>query len=113
MSCLVVSHERIETNRIELASIPIVKGFQDIFSKELLGLTPIRKIKVSIETLPGITIISQSPYRMTFTELIELKIQLQELWDKGFIQPNNSHWGAQVLFIKKKDGTLRLCIDYR
>ena len=57
--------------------------------------------------------ISQAPYRMTPTELKELKTQLQELVDKGFIQPSMSPWGAPMLFVKKKDGTMRLCIDYR
>jgi hypothetical protein len=79
----------------------------------LPGLPPVREIKVSIETIPGIYPIAQSPYRMAPMELVELKVQLQELLDKGFIRPNNSPWGAPILFVKKKDGTLRLCIDYR
>jgi len=63
--------------------------------------------------MPGTAPISIAPYRMAPTELRELKIQLQELLDKGFIHPSVSPWGAPVLFVKKKDGTLRLCIDYR
>ena len=62
---------------------------------------------------PGTTPISQAPYRMAPAELKELKIQLQELLDKGYIRPSVSPWGAPVLFVKKKDGTMRLCIDYR
>ena len=62
--------------------------------------------------MPGVSPIAQPPYRMAPKELDELKIQLQELLDKGFIRSSNSPWGAPVLFVKKKDGTLRLCIDY-
>ena len=76
-------------------------------------LPPVREIEVSIETIPGVSPIAQSPYRMAPMQLAELKVQLQELLDKGFIRPSNSPWGAPVLFVKKKDGTLRLCIDYR
>jgi hypothetical protein len=79
----------------------------------LPGLPPVREIKVSVETIPGVSPIAQSPYRMAPMELAGLKVQLQELLDKGFIRPSNSPWGALVLFVKKKDGTLRLCIDYR
>ena len=68
---------------------------------------------LSIEVVRGTTLISRTPYRMAPTELKELKTQLQELLDKGFIRPSVSPWGAQVLFDKKKDGTLRMCIDYR
>jgi hypothetical protein len=84
-----------------------------VFPEELPGLPPIREIEVSIETLPGVNPIAQSPYRMAPIELAKLKIQLQELLDKGFIRPSNSPWGAPMLFVKKKDGTFRLCIDYR
>ena len=68
---------------------------------------------LSIEVVQGTTPISRAPYRMAPTELKELKTQLQELLDKGFIRPSVSPWGAPVLFVKKKDGTLRMCIDYR
>ena len=68
---------------------------------------------LSIEIVPGTVPMSRALYRMAPTELKELKSQLQELLDKGFIQPSVSPWGAPVLFVKKKDGTLRMCIDYR
>ena len=68
---------------------------------------------LSIEVVQGTTPISRAPYRMTPTELKELKTQLQELLDKGFILPSVSPWGAPILFVKQKDGTLRMCIDYR
>jgi hypothetical protein len=103
----------LEKKGIELDKIPVVREFPDVFPKELPGLPPEREVEVSIETLPGTTPVAQAPYRMAPTELVELKIQLQELMDKGFIRPSVSPWGAPVLFVKKKDGTLRLCIDYR
>ena len=68
---------------------------------------------LSIEIMPGIAPVSKAPYRMAPTELKELRVQLQELLDKGFIRPNVSLWGAPVLFVKKKDGILQMCIDYR
>ena len=68
---------------------------------------------LSIEIVPGTTLVSRAPYRMTPVELKELKVHLQELLDKGFVRTNVSPWGAPVLFVKKKDGTLRMCIDYR
>ena len=93
--------------------ILVVKEFPDVFPKELPGLPPVREVEVSIDILLGTTPIAQTPYRMAPTEFAELKIQLQELLDKGFIRPSISPWGAPVLFVKKKDGTFRLCIDYR
>ncbi|TYK29809.1 ty3-gypsy retrotransposon protein [Cucumis melo var. makuwa] len=77
------------------------------------GLPPSREIDFAIELQPGTAPISRAPYRMAPAELKELKVQLQELLDKGFIRPNVSPWGAPVLFVKKKDGSMRLCIDYR
>ena len=85
----------------------------DIFPEELPGLPPVREISFEIELLPGTGPISKAPYRMAPAELKELQIQLQELLDKGFIRPSHSPWGALVLFVKKKDGTFRTCIDYR
>jgi hypothetical protein len=102
----------LQKGSIDLASIPVVKEFRDVFPEELPGLPPVREIEVSIETIQGVSPIAQSPYRMASIELAELKVQLQELLDKGFIQPSNSPWEAPVLFVKKKDSTLRLCIDY-
>ena len=84
-----------------------------IFSEELPGLPPHREIEFCIDVVSDTAPISMPPYRMAHVELKELKEKLQELLDKGFIRPSNSPWGALVLFVKKKDGTLRLCIDYR
>ena len=94
-------------------NIPVVSEFRDVFPEDLPGLPPEREIEFGIELVPGTSPISLAPYRMTPIELKELKSQLQELLDKGFVRPSISPWGAPVLFVKKKDGTIRLCIDYR
>ena len=99
--------------QIELANILVVKDFPNVFPEELPSIPPVREVDLSIEILPGTTPTSRAPYRMAPTELKELKIQLQELLDKGFIRPSVSPWGALVLFVKKKDGNLRVCINYR
>jgi len=79
----------------------------------VLGLPPDREIKFAIELVSGTAPISKAPYRIAQRELVELKKQLQELLDTGLIRPSVSPWGAPVLFVRKKDGSLRLCIDYR
>ncbi len=98
---------------LSLPNIPTVCDFPDVFLEELLGFPPEREVEFAIEVIPGIALTSITPYRMAPTKLRELKVQLQELLDKGFIRPSVSPWGAPVLFVKKKDGTFRLCIDYR
>ena len=85
----------------------------DVFPEEILGLPPRRDIDFTIELVAGAVSASKAPYRMNTPELVELKLQLQELIDKEHIRPSLSPWGAPVLFVKKKDGTLRLCVDYR
>jgi hypothetical protein len=84
-----------------------------MFVDEIPELPPTREIDFSIYLLPGSAPISKLPYRVSLPEPTELKIQLQELLDKEYIGPSVSPWGAPILFVKKKDGTLRLCIDYR
>ena len=91
----------------------VVCEYEDVFLNELPGLPPHRGVDFVIELHPGTSPISMTPYRMAPVELQELKVQLQELLDKGFIRPSTSPWGASVLFAKKNDKTLRLCIDYR
>ncbi|KAA0065422.1 ty3-gypsy retrotransposon protein [Cucumis melo var. makuwa] len=98
---------------VSLSSEPVVRDYLDVFSEELSGLPPHREVEFAIELEPGTVPISRAPYRMAPAELKELKVQLQELLDKGFIRPSVSPWGAPVLFVKKKDGSMRLCIDYR
>ena len=85
----------------------------DVFPDELPGLPPQRVVDFGIELHSGTSPISMTPHRMTPIDLHELRVQLQELLDKGFIRPSTSPWGAPVLFAKKKDKTLRLCIDYK
>ena len=109
-SALVLDSKRVQ---IELENILVVKDFPDVFPEELPGIPPVREVDLSIEILPETALTSRAPYWMALTELKELKIQLQELMDKGFIRPSVSPWGAPVLFVKKKDGTLHMCIDYQ
>lgn len=97
---------------IEAKDIPVVNEFVDVF-EALTGLPPDRSDPFTIELEPGTAPLSKAPYRMAPAEMAELKKQLEELLEKGFIRPSSSPWGAPVLFVKKKDGTLRLCIDYR
>ena len=96
-----------------VTDVPVVKEFSDVFLDELPGLPLHREVDFEIETVPGTDLISIAPYRMAPLELKELKKQLEELLEKGFIRPSISPWGAPVLFVKKKDGSMRLCIDYR
>nr|GFC00342.1 putative reverse transcriptase domain, aspartic peptidase domain protein [Tanacetum cinerariifolium] len=84
----------------------------DVFPDELPGIPPVRKVEFNIELISGSEPISKTPYRIALIELKELKDQLQELLERGFIRPSVSPWGAPVLFVKKKDGSMRLCIDY-
>ncbi|KAL4020916.1 hypothetical protein IC575_019704 [Cucumis melo] len=98
---------------VSLSSEPVVRDYPDVFPEELPGLPPHREVEFAIELEPGTVPISRAPYRMAPAELKELKVQLQELLDKGFIRSSVSPWGAPVLFVKKKDGSMRLCIDYR
>ena len=93
--------------------IPMGNEFLDLFLEHLQGLLLNREIEFVIDLLPSIAPISKAPHRMALSELKELKFQLQELLEKDFIRLSFSPWGAPVLFVKKKDGTLRLCIDYR
>ena len=96
-----------------LCDIPVVCEFPNVFPDELPGLLPDRDVEFKIELVPGTTPISRRPYRMPPNELAELKIQLQELLDKGLIRPSSSLWGCLALFVKKKDKSLRMCVDYR
>lgn len=91
----------------------VVCEYHDIFPDDLTELRPHREVEFTIDLLPGTAPISLSPYRFAPAELVVLKEQLQELLSKGFIRPSTSPWGASALFAKKKDGSLRWCIDYR
>ena len=91
----------------------MVCEFPNVFLDELPGLPHDRDLEFKIELLPGTAPISQRPYRMPPNELAELKVQLQELLEKGLIWPSSSPWGCPALFVKKKDKSLRMCVDYR
>ncbi|WVZ50140.1 hypothetical protein U9M48_001426 [Paspalum notatum var. saurae] len=93
--------------------VPVVREYPDVFPEELPGLPPVRAIEFAIDLIPGTAPIAKAPYRMSGKEYDELKKQLDELLEKGFIRDSVSPWGAPVLFVKKKDGTMRMCIDYR
>jgi hypothetical protein len=97
----------------EAEKISVVCEFTDVFPDDLPGLPPDRDVEFRIDLKPGTTPVSRRAYRMPPKELAELKMQLQELFDKGFIQPSSSPWGCPAIFVKKKDQTLRLCVDYR
>ncbi|KAK8941019.1 hypothetical protein KSP39_PZI010072 [Platanthera zijinensis] len=99
--------------KASVGEVPVVSEFADVFPKDLPGLPPQREIDFSIELVPGAKPMARSPYRVAPKEMAELKVQLQELLEQGYIRPSMSPWSAPVLFVKKKDGSLRLCIDYR
>ncbi|GJT91280.1 putative reverse transcriptase domain-containing protein [Tanacetum coccineum] len=77
------------------------------------GLPPARLVEFQIDLIPGAAPVARAPYQLALSKMKELSEQLQELSDKGFIRPSSSPWGAPVLFVKKKDGSFRMCIDYR
>ncbi|GJZ64283.1 putative reverse transcriptase domain-containing protein [Tanacetum coccineum] len=96
-----------------LEDIPVVREFLEVFPEDLPGLPPVRQVEFQIDLILGAAPVAQAPYRLAPSEMQELSNQLQELADRGFIRPSTSPWGAPVLFVKKKDGSFRMCIDYR
>ena len=103
----------VRDDDMRLEDIPVVREFPDVFPDDLPGLPPDREIDFQIELAPGTEPISRAPYRMAPAELKEHKVLIEEMVNKGFVRPSTSPWGAPVLFVKKKDGGMRLCIDYR
>jgi hypothetical protein len=95
-----------------ISDVPVVCEFEDVFPEELSGLPPDRDVEFVINLVPGTAPIAQSPYRMADVELKLLKAELDSLLEKGFIRPSASPWGSPALFVLKKDGTQRLCVDY-
>ncbi|GJS49893.1 putative reverse transcriptase domain-containing protein [Tanacetum coccineum] len=96
-----------------LEDVPIVQDFPEVFPEDLPGIPPTRQVEFQIDLIPGAAPVARAPYRLAPSEMKELSDQLKELSDKGFIRPSSSPWGAPVLFVKKKDGSFRMCIDYR
>ncbi|MCI51154.1 pol polyprotein, partial [Trifolium medium] len=93
--------------------MPVVCEFADVFPDDISDLPPEKEVEFSIDVVSGTSPISMAPYRMSAAELEKLKEQLEESLEKRFVRPSVSPWGAPVLFVKKKDGSMRLCIDYR
>ena len=105
---------RAESDRLDSCRRQALALFKDVFPDELPpGLPPSREVDHRIELVPGSVPPSRPTYRLSATELAELKKQLDELIKAGFIQPSKSPFGAPILFVKKKDGTMRMCVDYR
>ncbi|GJV71552.1 putative reverse transcriptase domain-containing protein [Tanacetum coccineum] len=103
----------MKVNEPKLKDILVVREFPGVFLEDLTGLPPSREVEFCIDLIPGAMPVAKSPYRLAPTEMQELSNQLKELQEKGFIRPSSSPWGAPVLFVKKKDGSFRMCIDYR
>ncbi|GJW80866.1 putative reverse transcriptase domain-containing protein [Tanacetum coccineum] len=103
----------IKADEKKLDDIRVVRDFPEVFLDDLSGLPPVREIEFRIDLIPGASPVVKSPYRLAPSEMLELSNQLKELQEKGFIRPSHSPWGAPVLFVKKKDGAMRMCIDYR
>ncbi|GJW54201.1 putative reverse transcriptase domain-containing protein [Tanacetum coccineum] len=104
------AQDKSEKKRLE--DVLIVRDFPDVFPEDLLGLPPTQPVEFQIDLIPSVAPVARAPYRLAPSEIKELSEQLKELSDKGFIRPSSSPWGAPVLFVKKKDGLFRMCIDY-
>nr|GEZ48088.1 putative reverse transcriptase domain-containing protein [Tanacetum cinerariifolium] len=102
-----------KSKKKRLKNVPIVRDFPKVFPEDLSGLPPTRQVVFQIDLIPGAAPVARAPYRLAPPEMKELSEQLKELSDKGFIRPSSSPWGAPVLFVKKKDGSFRMCIEYR
>ncbi|GJR44474.1 putative reverse transcriptase domain-containing protein [Tanacetum coccineum] len=104
--------ERSFWRRKKIKDVPIVRDFPEVFPKDFSGLPLARPVEFHIDLIPGAAPVARAPYRLAPSKMKELSEQLQELFDKGFIRPSSSPWGAPNLFVKKKDGSFRMCIDY-
>nr|GFD08739.1 putative reverse transcriptase domain-containing protein [Tanacetum cinerariifolium] len=105
------AEDKLEEKRLK--DVPIVQEFSEVFPEDLPGLPPARQVEFQVDLVPGAAPVARAPYRLAPAEMQELSTQLQELSDRGFIRPSSSPWGAPVLFVKKKDGSFWMCIDYR
>ncbi|GJX70398.1 putative reverse transcriptase domain-containing protein [Tanacetum coccineum] len=104
------AEDKSEEKRLE--DVPIIREFLEVFPDDLPGLPPSRQVEFQINLVTGAVLVARTPYRLAPAEMQELSTQLQELSDKGFIRPSSSPWGAPVLFVKKKDGSFWMCINY-
>nr|GEV10899.1 retrotransposable element Tf2 [Tanacetum cinerariifolium] len=105
------TEDKSEKKRLE--DVPIIRDFPKVFPEDLLGLPLTRQVKFQIDFILGAAPVARAPYRLSPSKMKELSDQLKELSDKGFMRPSSSHWGAPVLFVKKKDGSFQMCIHYR
>ncbi|GJT58701.1 putative reverse transcriptase domain-containing protein [Tanacetum coccineum] len=105
------TEDKSEKKRLE--DVPIIQDFPEVFPEDLPGLPPTRQVEFQIDLIPGVAPVTQAPYRLAPSKMKDLSDKLKELSDKGFIRPSFSPWGALVLFVKKKNGSFRMCIDYR
>nr|GEZ26665.1 putative reverse transcriptase domain-containing protein [Tanacetum cinerariifolium] len=105
------TEDKSEKKRLE--DVPIVRNLPEVFPKHILGLPLTRQVEFQIDLIPGAAPVARAPYQLALSEMKELTDQLKELSEKGFIRPSSSPWGAPVLFVKKKDGSSRMCINYR
>ncbi|GKE73398.1 putative reverse transcriptase domain-containing protein, partial [Tanacetum coccineum] len=105
------AEEKSEKKRLE--DVPIVRDFSEVFPEDLLGIPPTRQVEFQIDLVSSAAPVARSPHRLAPSKMQESSNQLQEISNKGFIRPSLSPWGAPVLFVKKKDGSFRMCIDYR
>ncbi|GJX18295.1 putative reverse transcriptase domain-containing protein [Tanacetum coccineum] len=96
-----------------LEDIQVVREFPEVFLEDLPGLPHVHQVEFQIDLIPGATLVARAPYRLAPSKMQELSNQLQELADRGFIRPSTSPWGAPVLFVKKKDGSFKMSINYR
>ncbi|KAJ9560610.1 LOW QUALITY PROTEIN: hypothetical protein OSB04_005770, partial [Centaurea solstitialis] len=108
-----VVNSREEARKKTVADVPVVSEYPNVFPDDLPGVPPERQVEFRIDLVPGAAPIAKAPYRLAPPEMQELSKQLEELLDKGFIRPSTSPWGAPILFVKKKDGSMWMCIDYR
>jgi len=110
--CSLLAHLSVE-NQAVIDRLSVVNEFPEVFPDDIPDVPPKREVKFSIDLVLGTKPVSMAPYRMSASELAELKKQLEDLLDKKFVRPSVSPWGASVLLVKKKDGSIKLCIDYR
>ncbi|KAJ0483468.1 putative nucleotidyltransferase, Ribonuclease H [Helianthus annuus] len=103
----------LEKELPKIGDVPVVRDFEDVFPDDLPGMPPEREVEFGIELIPGAKPVAKAPYRLAPSGLQELMSQIQDLFDKGFIRPSVSPWGAPELFVRKKDGSMRMCINYR
>nr|GEV03493.1 reverse transcriptase domain-containing protein [Tanacetum cinerariifolium] len=113
LAYITMKETKDKSEKKQLEDVPIVQNFPKVFPEDLSGLPPTQQVEFQIDLIPGDAPVARAPYRLASSKMKELSDQLKELSEKGFIRPSSSPWGASVLSIKKKDGSFRMCINYR